>query len=38
LNAERASVILFGSDGTARRLRLQSKHEIAEALVDLLEG
>jgi phosphopantothenoylcysteine decarboxylase/phosphopantothenate--cysteine ligase len=37
LNAERASVILFGSDGTRRRLRRRTKREIAGVLVDLVE-
>jgi len=37
LNAERASVILFGSDGSRRRLRPRTKREIAAVLVDLVE-
>jgi len=38
LNAERASVILFGSDGSKRRLRRRSKRAIAEVLVELVES
>jgi len=37
LNAERASVILFGSDGSRRRLPPCTKREIAEVLVELVE-
>lgn len=38
LNAERVSVILFGSDGSRRRLPLRTKRAIAEVLVELVEG
>jgi len=37
LNAERASVILFGSDGSRRRLRQRTKRAIAQVLVGLVE-
>jgi phosphopantothenoylcysteine decarboxylase/phosphopantothenate--cysteine ligase len=37
LNADRASVTVFGSDGRGQRMRAATKRQIAEVLVDLVE-